>query len=344
MRIRQIAKAAVVLAAVVLACVLAGAASSGKNESEESVPRLETRCYDVSDLLDQDVGHSAAPMFTVLGSAMGSEKLIPQFDGCFETKETGDLGIEELVDRIKRHVNHESNAAVAAWSDEGGPATIDWVANLLLVSQTQEAHKQIEDSLALVRKNLSSSVNVGIRAVWIQVDQALARQFLNSKPAPQTVDLEALRKAGAQVLCSAQVTTCNLRRVWLSANRTDFVVGDTAKSGKDSKVLKPDLGPVSGAILVVTPIIQKGGKAVRIGLFSQFVGLGEGAKSLVPIGADSKNQPPIDISQRSALLHEFKSSVELPVGKPTIVGGMSLSPGEPDGKVIYLVLTVDLSQ
>ena len=344
MQIRRIAKAAVVLSAVVLACVLAGAASSGKNESEESVPRLETRCYDVSDLLTQDVGHSAAPMFSVLGSEMGSEKLMTPFGVAVRTPETGDIGIQDLVDLIKRHVSAQSNASVAAWSDEGGPASLEWLANLLLVSQTAEAQKQIEDFFALLRKDRLSSVNVGIRANWIQVDQALARQFLNTKPAPQAVDLEALRKAGAQVLCSGQVTTRNFRRVWMSASRTESVVVDVAKSGKDPKVLIPVMGTLlSGASLEITPIIQKGGKTVRIGLYSQIVGFGEESGPPLEVRANSDDKVPIDINQRPTFSHEFKSSVELPVGKPTVVAGTSLLPGEPEGKVLYLVLTVDLT-
>jgi hypothetical protein len=245
---------------------------------------------------------------------------------------------------VKRLVKHESSAAIAVWSEEGGSADVEWAGELLVISQTAEAHKQIEELLTLLRKDFFFSVNVGIRANWIQVDQAVARQLLNSKPAPQTVDLEALRKAGAHILCAGQVTARNRQRVWLFASRAESVVQDAAKSEEDSKGLIPVIGTLpSGASLEATPIIQKQGKTARIVLYSQFVGLGEEAGPLLKVGADVDGQHPIEISHRPEFHHEFVSTVELPVGKPTIVAGTSLLPGEVEGKVLYLVLTVDLS-
>jgi hypothetical protein len=54
---------------------------------------------------------------------------------------------DDLRNVVQRVVNNMSNAAVAAWSDKGGPASIEYQNGLLIVSQTPEGHERISDLL-----------------------------------------------------------------------------------------------------------------------------------------------------------------------------------------------------
>jgi hypothetical protein len=65
------------------------------------------------------------------------------------------IGWEELVDIIKRNVNNMADPKVAAWTDEGGPAAIDYYGGVLIVTQTPKAHERIAELLALLREGLA---------------------------------------------------------------------------------------------------------------------------------------------------------------------------------------------
>ena len=50
---------------------------------------------------------------------------------------------QRLIDRIRALVNPARDRDAAAWSDEGGPASIQYMMGCLLVTQTPEAHRRI---------------------------------------------------------------------------------------------------------------------------------------------------------------------------------------------------------
>lgn len=63
-----------------------------------------------------------------------------------------------LVDLVQRTVNNMSDRSVAAWADEGGPASIEFFNNKLVVTQTEQAFHRIARLLADLRQNLSRPV------------------------------------------------------------------------------------------------------------------------------------------------------------------------------------------
>jgi hypothetical protein len=67
-----------------------------------------------------------------------------------------DVWWQELVDIIKRNFNNFDDRNVAAWTDEGGPAAIDYYyGGVLIVTQTPRAHERIAELLSLLREAMT---------------------------------------------------------------------------------------------------------------------------------------------------------------------------------------------
>ena len=62
--------------------------------------------------------------------------------------------ITELTAIVMRTVNSYTSAHVAAWTDEGGPAEVQWAGRNMLVSQTREGHRRIAELLLGLSRGL----------------------------------------------------------------------------------------------------------------------------------------------------------------------------------------------
>ena len=58
---------------------------------------------------------------------------------------------EQLVDVVQRTVNNLSDPNVAAWFDEGGPASIEYLGGVLVVTQTDNGHQRLGTLLHALR-------------------------------------------------------------------------------------------------------------------------------------------------------------------------------------------------
>ena len=83
------------------------------------------------------------------------------------------LGFQELINIIRQNVNPASDPAVAAWSEEGGPASVQFFSGMLIVSQTPTGHKKIVDLLEQLRRE--RAIMVSVEARFLQVTD----QFMN---------------------------------------------------------------------------------------------------------------------------------------------------------------------
>jgi general secretion pathway protein D len=59
---------------------------------------------------------------------------------------------------------------VAAWSDEGGPAAIDFLNGLLIVTQTRKGHERLSDLLEQLRRERAIMISVEARFVTVSDD------------------------------------------------------------------------------------------------------------------------------------------------------------------------------
>jgi general secretion pathway protein D len=141
-----------------------------KEKLQQNLPVVT---YPVQDLVAQipDFG-GEAPRFEVANvtqaasqAAAGGAGGMNLFGGGAAARKPEEeaVGPQELQDIIKRTVNNTSDPAVAAWSDEGGPAAIEYINGLLVVTQTRRGHEKVADLLEQLRRERAIMISVESR-------------------------------------------------------------------------------------------------------------------------------------------------------------------------------------
>jgi len=130
--------------------------------------------YPVQDLVASIPDFSdMAPRFdisAVTGGAAGGGGGGELFGAGAVTEEKEQIGWKELVDIIKRNVNTLADPSVAAWTDEGGPAAIDYMNGMLIVTQTRQGHTRVGDLLEKLRRERAIMISVEARFVTVSDD------------------------------------------------------------------------------------------------------------------------------------------------------------------------------
>jgi len=57
---------------------------------------------------------------------------------------------EKIIDLVKRFVRHDNDRRIAPWDDEGGPASIQYMAGKLIVNQTDAGHQAVYRLLTML--------------------------------------------------------------------------------------------------------------------------------------------------------------------------------------------------
>ncbi|KPJ73383.1 MAG: hypothetical protein AMS14_06580 [Planctomycetes bacterium DG_20] len=144
---------------------------------EKLQQNLPVVTYPVQDLVAQipDFG-GEAPRFEVgdvlqqAASAAGGGGFGDLFGGAAAAPTDQPVGWQELVDIIQRTVNNQADPNVAAWSDEGGPAAIEFMNGLLIVTQTRQGHEKVADLLEQLRRERAIMISVESRFCTVTDD------------------------------------------------------------------------------------------------------------------------------------------------------------------------------
>jgi len=335
-----------VLAVLVLGCalvvrVLAEEANSGPDQE----PTLFLKMYDVKDLLcprkDHPYCESGLPTFNATFTGWIITHAGPLFPGGGEPEPPP--GWNELIGTIQVVVNSQRDPDVAAWTDNGGPACIEYLPSVLVVTQTAAGHKKIEDFLAQYRRCLHGGATVTISAKWMQLNADKAEGLTGARGGAdvQEVAPAALKDAGAQTVYSGQVRCLDCQTVHLVAAEYQAYVADVEPAADGT--LNPWVSAMLiGPMLEVRPVLSPDGQSVVLDVRS-FVTELKGMRSW-PLpdfrrtedNADTQ-KPAIDIP--CVYVHTFASTAKAPLGKLVLIGGMT-QPGAEKGKVLCLVLEV----
>ena len=141
-----------------------------KEKMQQNLPVVT---YPVQDLVAQipdfgaeaprfEVGDITAAAAAAAGGGGGGGMAL--FGGGAQVQQPeANVGPQELQDIIKRTVSAQSDPGVAGWSDEGGPAAIEYMNGLLIITQTRRGHEKVAELLEQLRRERAIMINVESR-------------------------------------------------------------------------------------------------------------------------------------------------------------------------------------
>jgi len=355
-----------VVAWVVLACgvALGAEGQSAEKKQEPKQEPLTVKVYRVEDLfIKRDWTSNRVGLPDILDSMLGITQAAMNAGGeagsLFGVSIASDraiIGQTELVDIIKRTVNNTTNAKVAPWADEGGPAAIECLATqdavMLIVTQTPEGHEKVTELLdgLLAERDVSGPL-VTISAQWIEVDEGKARQLTGRDPkrlVPMAITAADIEKAGAKVVYRGATTCFDRQTVFVSSGKLKAYLGDVTPVCTEATI---GLSPIMryllvGAMLEVRPQLSRTHDTVLLDFRSFVNQSGTIEYRPVPdIAVVDKRWTPIrvDLGYPEVDFHTLRGSIRIPLDKTILVGGCT-SAKMKDGKVLCLIVEVSASK
>ena len=313
----------------------------------EAKPQVITRVYDFRDLM-MTIGDY--PFAGRIGAP--SEKDVVMLSGTpsnATTQPTRSERIDELIRLIQETVDADS------WRDAGGTVgSIRELSGLLVVTQTAEAHKQIETLLGQLREDHLRTVRV--QADWVMLTPEQARALLagdsknDGKVSARLIDPAALAKVGESIAFHAELSCFSGQTVSISAGRTrTAIVDQQAVVAQDAATLSPTVRQIqAGAMLQLTPTLETTLDTAVVDVHSHVADWTEPGHAEVttrqtqatPTGVKMGGEGPATIDRLNLLTQEFRTTARVPVGKPVLIGGMSSEPSQTasGGGQLYLIL------
>ncbi|HUT88248.1 MAG TPA: hypothetical protein VMY37_02015 [Thermoguttaceae bacterium] len=273
---------------------------------------------------------------------------------------------DSLIDLITTTVAPES------WDDVGGAGSCAPYDQVLAISQTIAIHLEIEAFLDSVRAQRQALPTVVVDARWLVLDSDLLDQLLGDrKPrdadaAQVAVDPEALDLLTRTVPgYRARINCVSGHRAYLAAGDRRTVVHGAIPVVGSGVGYQPVMQiPNVGLVLEIRPTVDLGAKSALVDVQSTVtrwrkpdrvlrvgtrfppseIGYSyDGEKETVeePGGESS-----VDVDRVNLPTQQFAASMRVPLGKPVLVGGLTLSPTtDADGhqageerKQLYLVV------
>ena len=140
-----------------------------KEKMQQNLPMVTYPVQDLIATIPEFGGQAPRFQLENLGAAPGTTGGATSLFGAGTAakEEVAPIGSQELIDIIKRTVSATANPQVAAWSDEGGPAAIDFLNGLLIVTQTRKGHERLGDLLEQLRRERAIMVSIEARFVTV---------------------------------------------------------------------------------------------------------------------------------------------------------------------------------
>jgi hypothetical protein len=274
------------------------------------------------------------------------------FGGATAAETDQPVGWQELVDIVQRTVNNQSDPDVAAWSDEGGAAAIEYMNGVLIVTQTKRGHECVKELLDGLRERRATGSMVTVEARWVVLDAAKASELVDGRAAKSKLPVEvaegALKKSGARIAYQAQVTCFNGQAVYVAAGRVEGYVADVeVQAVPNLTVANTTSGVVfCGAVLRVRPMLFTDRDCAVLDVYAEVGDLEEvRVKRLAIRGKAARDAtlPEAHVEIPRIATHSLHTAITAPLGKSVLVGGMT-DPQAKKGEMLYLVLKVSASK
>jgi hypothetical protein len=208
-----------------------------------------------------------------------------------------------LMDLASRVVNAEVDARVAAWNNEGGVASMQWLNGVLIVSQTPAGHERMAEFLSLL--NRTGSVKVDLKSVF---DKA-------GEPEDVARVRAALAEEVGEAIPAGTPLVAALRRINASKPVLNIVIAPAVESsGQPLGVVSAGVSDVHTPIAAVLEAILPAEAAYKVGPGYVLVCTREQMQQHMPIGLYAVRQregKPLEASDADRVtLDELKDILE----------------------------------
>lgn len=271
--------------------------------------------------------------------------------------------MDGLIEVITSTISQDS------WDTVGGPASIASIGASLLISADGETHEKISSLFDLFRKRWGTLRTVSVRAHWLwlseaQVSDALAADHKDAGPgAPYGVLadgtwkklLAAAAEGKKRTPYHAMLTCHNGQTVFTRAGGERLIIsGVTPIAGKTEReqaLYQPVVRSIQeGAALQVTPVVTRNAKYVvldvhsRVNLFGEDL-KPEAAKQRGLFGGSTTLEQIVAAIDRPALqTQRLATTLRIPVGKPSLIGGMTFATDGDGPANLYLFVTASVQE
>ncbi len=317
-------------------------ASAASAPADEGKPYM--KLYKVSDLIQMPgVGMASAVPPTELFSSLNANPSYPPVSGSSSSDRPeplrGKPAIGSLVAILKDAVHFDEEVSMQ-YSD-----------GMLIVTTMADNHRKIEQFLATLRKEFAARQMVTIRASWVLLDDEKAAKTLGAiSPLPQALTADVFKAIEADTICQAGIVCVEGQPVHLASGRCETVVtGATPVVADNIGVFQPTVQMVQwGPAIDIKIDPSDDGKSAAIDLDSVLTEPNPTTvKPLQSTAAIHSTSRPSDqgsglqdIDKLDFTLHAIHTTARIPMGKPTMIGGITVAKG-PKGKSVQLILEIN---
>jgi hypothetical protein len=209
---------------------------------------------------------------------------------------------------------------------------------MLILSQTQETHRQTEKLLEQIRAARSKAPLVTVRALWLLLDMKQLDDLLASKSGKDGgIDRKALRELANKAKGHTGTISCfSGQTVHIASGHGQSAVVGAIPVVDSSIGYQPIVSnPQCGVMLQVTPQILPGTKTAVVDLWSSVVRSDGPHKEIhflrgKPAEKGGKNEkvaePSVTLDRLNLAVEQLGTTLRLPLGETTLVGGLTRQP------------------
>ena len=235
-----------------------------------------------------------------------------------------------------------STVKPTTWDGVGGPGSIAFAGGVLVISQTQAVHEEIETLLTNLRTASPGLRIVTLRAVWLQLDLKQLDQLLHSKPGKEGgVDRKALYDmAGKTKGYMGAITCLSGQTVHVASGRSRTAIIGAVPVVGDAIGYQPIVSqPQAGALLQITPQLLPNSLGAMLDLCSSVTRTVDKPETVRFYSDDhsagkngAKDSPirGITLDRVNMVVSQLATSLKVPLGDPALVGGLTTDAPDQD--------------
>jgi hypothetical protein len=234
-----------------------------------------------------------------------------------------------------------------SWVQNGGVFTARFFGGMLVVNQKKANHDAIAQLLGQIRADGTRLVTV--KAHWVllapqELEGLTGKDVGKKASAAQEIDAAALGKLGEKTVHYRAQTSCfSGQTVHVASGRARTAVTKVqAVIGNNTGLYNPEAEIVqAGAMLQITPMLSPDAAQAVVDVQSVVTEWDTPPPAAI---RTPTTQPTSEMLDRmNVLVQQMRTTVQVPVGKPVLVGGMTFEPSTKGGNSPQMYLIIEVS-